>query len=331
MQILRADTEVKVRIGPFVDVGDGFTPQTDITLAGNEAELLKHNGAATVDISGSTWAAITSCRGRYDLTITAGNTDTEGLLTVVVQDDSDCLPVFAHFMVVNANVYDSLYGTAAADYLQIDAIQISGDATAADNCELDYDGTGYAGGTIVKQSDVTKIGGVAQSATDLKDFADTGYDPATHKVQGVVLADTVTTLTGHTAQTGDSYARIGAPAGASVSADIATIEAQTDDIGAAGAGLTDLGGMSTTMKGQVNTEAVDALGVDTLAELAQAAPTATPTIKTALMLLYMIARNKLTATSTELGVYNDAGTKIAKKTLADDGTTFTESEMASGA
>lgn len=39
-------------------------------------------------------------------------------------------------------------------------------------------------------------------------------------------------------ETGDSYARLGAPAGASVSADIAAIEAQTDDIGAAGAGLT---------------------------------------------------------------------------------------------
>jgi hypothetical protein len=41
-----------------------------------------------------------------------------------------------------------------------------------------------------------------------------------------------------TAQTGDSFARLGAPAGASVSADIAAIEAQTDDIGVAGAGLT---------------------------------------------------------------------------------------------
>lgn len=41
-----------------------------------------------------------------------------------------------------------------------------------------------------------------------------------------------------TAQTGDAFARLGAPAGASVSADIAAIEGQTDDIGVAGAGLT---------------------------------------------------------------------------------------------
>ncbi len=40
----------------------------------------------------------------------------------------------------------------------------------------------------------------------------------------------VNTLTGHTAQTGDNYARLGAPAGASVSADIATIDSNVDAI-----------------------------------------------------------------------------------------------------
>ena len=42
---------------------------------------------------------------------------------------------------------------------------------------------------------VTQIGGVVQSLTDFKDFVDAGYDPATHKVQGVVLCDTTTTNT----------------------------------------------------------------------------------------------------------------------------------------
>lgn len=41
---------------------------------------------------------------------------------------------------------------------------------------------------------------------------------------------TVSTLTGHTPQTGDAYARLGAPAGASVSADIAGIQSDTNDI-----------------------------------------------------------------------------------------------------
>jgi len=61
------------------------------------------------------------------------------------------------------------------------------------------------------------INGDTQSMADLKDFVDSGYDPATNKVQGVVLTDTVTTYTGNTPQTGDSYARIGA-AGAGLTA-----------------------------------------------------------------------------------------------------------------
>jgi len=50
-------------------------------------------------------------------------------------------------------------------------------------------------GGDVLDVNLTEMGGVSQSATDLKDFADAGYDPATNKVQGVVLVDTTTTNT----------------------------------------------------------------------------------------------------------------------------------------
>ncbi len=194
--VLKADTLVKVVIGPVVAVGDGFTPVTTLAVSSaDEAEIIKHDAAAVTDISGNTFAAITSADGYYNLTLTAAQLDTEGMLVVIINDDSLCLPLKALFMVVNANVYDSLYAVAATDHLQVDTIQISGDATAADNCELDYDGTGYA------------------------------------KANSTI--GTCTTLTGHTAQTGDSFARIGA----------------------AGASLTDLGGMSTAMKAEVQVEA----------------------------------------------------------------------------
>ena len=65
-------------------------------------------------------------------------------------------------MVVNANVYDSLFAAATTDYLQVDTLQLAG---------------------------------TTQDATDLADFAAAGYDPATNKVQGVVLTDTTTTNT----------------------------------------------------------------------------------------------------------------------------------------
>ena len=141
---LEANTEVKVRVGQFVDVADCFTPETGVTLgAADEAELLKHNGVATVDISGNTWAAIASCDGWYDLTLTTTDTNTEGLLTVVVQDDSVCLPVHAHFMVLAQAAWDSKYTAKDTGYMDVDAKAISGSTAAADNVESVFLGTGH--------------------------------------------------------------------------------------------------------------------------------------------------------------------------------------------
>ncbi|KKK85924.1 hypothetical protein LCGC14_2768390, partial [marine sediment metagenome] len=72
-------------------------------------------------------------------------------------------------------------------------------------------------------------------------------------------------------------------------------------------------------------------GGATLAELPQGIPSATPTMRAALMLFYMSLRNKVTITATELGVHNDAAVKIAKSVLSDDATTFQRDEMISGA
>jgi hypothetical protein len=53
----------------------------------------------------------------------------------------------------------------------------------------------------------------------------------------------------------------------SIKAELDLIEAQTDDIGALGAGLTDLGGMSTGMKAEVETECTEAIEADDLDHL----------------------------------------------------------------
>jgi len=149
MLFLKADTEVKVVIGPVVDATDGFTVETTLDVStADVAEIITHDGAAVTDISGNTFAAITSMDGFYNLTITAGQLATEGMLVVGIADTSLCRPVRNEFMVVNANVYDSLYAAATTDYLQVDTIQISSDATAADNLELQYDTTGLTGDTF---------------------------------------------------------------------------------------------------------------------------------------------------------------------------------------
>jgi len=108
------------------------------------------------------------------------------------------------------------------------------------------------------------------------------------------------------------------------------IETDTAEIGTAGAGLTDLGGMSTTMKAEVNTEVSDVLKTDTISEMAQQAPPTTPTFEEALMYLYMALVHKIDVDSGFKEFYNNAGTVIWKKALSDDGSNYIEAESETG-
>lgn len=110
MRDLRANTQVIVSIGPAVAVGDGFTPVTTLAVStADEAELLKHGSTTVVDISGATFAAITSMDGHYALTLTTSHTDTEGMLRVAINDDSLILPIKEDFMVLSEAAWDSKY------------------------------------------------------------------------------------------------------------------------------------------------------------------------------------------------------------------------------
>jgi hypothetical protein len=64
-----------------------------------------------------------------------------------------------------------------------------------------------------------------QIAAAFKKFFNIATPAAT--MDHLILVDTVTTYTGNTPQTGDNFARLGAPAGASVSADIAAVKTDT--------------------------------------------------------------------------------------------------------
>lgn len=67
-----------------------------------------------------------------------------------------------------------------------------------------------------------------------------------------------------------------------------------------------------------------------MSEVVQAIPSATPNPLTALMLLYMVLRNKLTVSGSTKSFFNDAGVCIVKKAISDDGTTYTEAQAVSG-
>jgi hypothetical protein len=113
------------------------------------------------------------------------------------------------------------------------------------------------------------------------------------------------------------------------------IETDTQDlqtqVGTAGAGLTDLGGMSTSMKGEVNAQVLDVLNVDTFAQPSQEAPAATQTIVTMVGYLYKAWRNKSDQDATTYQLYNDDAVTVDHKSpVSDDGTTITRGEVTTG-
>ena len=111
-----------------------------------------------------------------------------------------------------------------------------------------------------------------------------------------------------------------------VDANVDSILVDTAEIGTAGAGLTDLGGMSTGMKAEINAEVVDTLDTDTYAEPA-GVPAATASLTDKVGWLFALARNKITQTATTQTLRNDAdGADIATSAVSDDGTTTTRAE-----
>lgn len=93
---------------------------------------------------------------------------------------------------------------------------------------------------------------------------------------------------------------------------------------------TEITALNDLSAAQVNTEVSDVLKTDTISEMAQQAPPATPTFEEAIMYVYMALRNKVDVTSSLKEFHNDSGTVIFKKSLTDDGTVYTEQEAVSG-
>ena len=148
-----------------------------------------------------------------------------------------------------------------------------------------------------------------------------------------ILLDTGTTLDGKLDTITTDVAAILIDTMTTLQAELDGIQADTEDIqtqiGTAGAGLTDLGGMSTGMKAEVNVEVDGALDT-TIPELAVATPATTPTLRTGVMLVYMKFRNQFktqTSGTDALELYNDAGTKITSKLITDDGSDYVEAKM----
>ena len=149
MLIVKLSTAVSIEIGPVLDsVGVGVEYAS---LAIGELRLVKNGtGAAMASAASITHVA----NGHYTLSMTTGNTDTLGTLTVSCHKTGYQMPR-AQMMVVPVKVYDSI--VAGSDNLEVDAIQLLGTAilTPAVAGTLDVNAKQFGGATVTATTSVT--------------------------------------------------------------------------------------------------------------------------------------------------------------------------------
>jgi hypothetical protein len=209
---LRQSTASQVRaIGPFIDDTDFKTAKTGLTIANTDIKLVVNGGASANKNSGGGTHRV---NGVYGLTFDATDTATVGEIEVSVSV-AGALLVFDKFVVVEEAVYDALFVAAAPGYV----------------VDQPVNATKFAGQTITAAAGVTLPSSVA-SPTNIT--AATGVVLSSAGVQAIwdALTSALTTVGSIGKRlvdnlTGDIYARLGSPAGASVSADIAAVKTDT--------------------------------------------------------------------------------------------------------
>lgn len=112
---LRQSTAVTVKIGPFVDDTDGYTPENGLAITQGDVRLSKNGSdfAQKDDVSSAT----NDENGWYNCRLNTADTNTTGRLVLAVYE-AGALPVWHEYMVVTDNTYDSL--VSGSDYLDTD-------------------------------------------------------------------------------------------------------------------------------------------------------------------------------------------------------------------
>lgn len=116
-QLLKQSTTINLKLGQFVDKTDGVTPETALSFT---VKLSKNGG--TLAARNSATAIAHDADGYYTVELNTTDTNTLGRLRATVTDSSNALGVWQDFMVLPANVYDSLVG--GSDYLQTHCVEM---------------------------------------------------------------------------------------------------------------------------------------------------------------------------------------------------------------
>lgn len=372
---VRQSTAVEVKLGPFVDSGDGVTAETALTITQAEVLLAKNGGDFAQKTE--TTSLVHESNGFYRCLLDTTDTNTLGILYLQIAE-SGALPIWRQYMVVPTNVWDSLFGSDLLDVsvtqwlgtavatpgtagtpsvditrianaavstttaqLGVNAVQISGDGTAADNAESFFDGTGYAGTNnvipvVTTTTNVTTVNGLAANvvtaaaiatdaigAAEIADGAITAATFAANAINAAALDPDVTTEL----QAGLATAAALDVVDNFVDTELGAVKTVVDAI------LVDTGtdgvivaSHTTAAKAEINAEVLDVLNVDTFAELTDV-PAATSSLKDKITWLFMLARNRVNQTATVGTIYADnATTALSTTTVSDDGTTFERGE-----
>lgn len=174
MRELKTNTAVIVTVGPFYDKTDGVTIEGALTITNERITLTADTDAGSAptlildNIAGATSGTANDLNyitnndaGLMQLELAAADVNRLGRMTLTITDAANHVPVFHEFEVVSAAYYDWKYGTTippvnttqiagaavstTTAQIGVNVVQISTDATAADNAEAFFDGTGYAG------------------------------------------------------------------------------------------------------------------------------------------------------------------------------------------
>jgi hypothetical protein len=119
---LKQSTAFTFRVGPFLDSTDGVTAETALSIAQADIQISKNGGAFAQTSASPTTTH--DADGWYQCPLTSTDTNTLGPLTVQIVM-AGALPVWEHFMVVPANVYESLI----ADTQWLEATTLRNDVT----------------------------------------------------------------------------------------------------------------------------------------------------------------------------------------------------------
>lgn len=123
MLYLKVSTAVTLKIGPFLDSTDGNTVEDGLTVSQADVRLSKNGG--NIAQKNESTACTHDELGYYDCPINATDTGTLGRLQVIVHKGG-ALPVYHEFIVVTANVYDTLCST---DYFDVNLVADQSDAS----------------------------------------------------------------------------------------------------------------------------------------------------------------------------------------------------------